>query len=159
MLKTELEQIGTALGRVASGCFILTTTHDDRATGVLVSWVQQASFDPPALTVCLKHERPARELVDSSKRFLLNVLGEEASELFRHFGKGFASDEDAFAGLETEQTDFGPLLTGCIAHLACRVTDKIKVGDHVLYVGEVVAARAAGEAKPYMHTRRNGLGY
>lgn len=159
LLGTKPEEIGAALGRITSGCFILTTSHADRATGVLVSWVQQASFDPPIVTVCLKHGRPVVDVVEASERFLINVLAEDASALFGHFGKGFGPQEDAFAGLTTEPTEFGPLLNSCIAHLGCRVIGKTEAGDHILYLGEVLSASGDDQAKPYIHTRRSGLGY
>ena len=46
-----------ALGRVPSGLFILTARHGHRETGMLASWVQQCSFDPPQLSLCLRRGR------------------------------------------------------------------------------------------------------
>lgn len=158
-LKADVSQVGQALARIPSGCFILTVTTGERSTGMLVSWVQQAAFEPPVVSVCLKHGRPAVELVDAAQRFLIGVLGPDTATLFRHFGKGFPLEEDAFAGLATEPTEFGPLIGSCIAHLGCRVIRKVDVGDHSLYLAEVVAARVTGDSKPYVHVRRNGLSY
>jgi flavin reductase (DIM6/NTAB) family NADH-FMN oxidoreductase RutF len=158
-LQTDSENIGAALGRVVSGCSILTASWKGRTTGVLVSWVQQASFDPPMVSVCLKAGRPAVDFVNGSKRFLINVLGENPSAHFRHFGKGFGPDEDAFAGLGTEPTDFGPLLPDCVAHLGCKLVDHVKAGDHILCLGEIEAAGGDADEKPYVHTRRSGLSY
>jgi flavin reductase (DIM6/NTAB) family NADH-FMN oxidoreductase RutF len=155
----DLETIGVALGRIPSGCSILTAVHDGRSTGLLVSWVQQATFDPPAITVCLKQGRPASQLINASGRFLLNVIGEDSKTLFHHFGKGFALEEDAFNGLSVRETAFGPLIESCIAHLGCKVAKTVPVGDHDLYVGEVVAAGVVEGAKPYTHLRKNGLAY
>jgi len=155
----DLETIGAALGRIPSGCSILTAVHDGRSTGLLVSWVQQATFDPPAITACLKQGRPASQLIDASRRFLLNVIGEESKHLFHHFGKGFSLEEDAFSGLSVRETTFGPLIESCIAHLGCQVTNTIPVGDHDLYVGEVVAAGVVEGARPYTHIRKSGLAY
>ena len=155
----DLETIGAALGRIPSGCSILSAVHEGRSTGLLVSWVQQVTFDPPALTVCLRQGRPAVQLVDASERFLLNVIGEDPNALFRHFGKGFSLEEDAFNGLSVRETAFGPLIESCIAHLGCQVTSKVPVGDHDLYVGEVVAAGIVEGARPYTHLRKNGLVY
>ncbi len=40
--------IAQVLGRIPSGIFVLTVGDDTgRETGMLASWVQQASFDPP----------------------------------------------------------------------------------------------------------------
>ena len=158
-LSQERPVVGEALGRIASGCFILTVQDGRQSTGVLVSWVQQASFEPPMVTVCLRSGRPAGALVDASERFLLNVIGEDPKPMFRHFGKGFLLDEDAFAGLTVEPTSYGSLISGCPAHLGCRVTQKVGAGDHDLYLAEVEAGRVDESAQPYTHLRGNGFSY
>lgn len=163
----DRNRIGAAIGRIPSGCSILTAEHAGRSTGLLVSWVQQAAFEPPSIIVCVKRGRPITQVIDASQRFMLNVIGEDPSAMFRHFGRGFTLDEDAFAGLQTTPSEFGPKLAlergeeinGCIAHLGCQVIQRIAVGDHDLYVAEVVAAASINGAKPYTHLRTTGLSY
>jgi len=121
--------VGAAVGMIPSGCSILTVEHDGRSTGLLVSWVQQVSFEPLSLSVCVKRGRPAQALIDAAGRFVLNVLSDDPSPMFKHFGKGFSLDEEAFDGVATEPSDYGPMLTECIAQLGCTVTQKIAVGD------------------------------
>lgn len=152
-------RIGAAVGRIPSGCSILTAEHEGRSSGVLVSWVQQAAFEPPSISVCVKQGRPIVELIVASKRFMLNVIGEDPTAMFRHFGRGFKLDEDAFKGLQTTTTEFGPMIDGCIAHLGCRVTNKVAIGDHDLYLAEVVAGDVVNGASPYCHLRSTGFSY
>lgn len=166
-MQESREAIGAAIGRIPSGCSILTVAHGEQSTGMLVSWVQQAAFDPPSITVCIKQGRPVAGLIDQAKRFLLNVIGEDTGPLFKHFGKGFALEENAFADVPVKQTEFGPAIESCIAFLGCRVKDKVSVGDHDLYIAEVVAGdqgaaqgTASGdERKPFVHIRKSGLSY
>jgi len=158
-LSRELPSIGAAIGRIPSGCSILTVAHAQKSTGVLVSWVQQAAFEPPSLSVCVKRGRPAGELIDHARRFVLNIIGDEPTAMFKHFGRGFSLEEDAFAGIATAASDYGPILLGGIAHLACEITGKIAVGDHDLYVVHAVAGSTQADAKPYVHLRKSGLNY
>lgn len=158
-LLEDVNTIGAAIGRIPSGCSILTAVHNGRSTGLLVSWVQQAAFDPPTLTACLKHGRPAVEVIDASERFLLNVIGVDSKNLMKHFSRGFSLKDDAFEGLSVRETAFGPLIESCIAHLGCQVTNKVPIGDHYLYVAEVVAGGIVEEASSYTHLRKNGLSY
>ena len=158
-VKEDSGAIGGAVGRVLSGCCVLTAEHNGRSNGVLVSWVQQAAFEPLSVTVCLKHERPAVGLVDASQKFLLNVIGEDSSNILKHFGKGYSLEENAFAGLGVRDTGFGPLIESCIAHIGCQVKNKITVGDHYLYVGEVTAGGFVENTKPFVHLRADGLSY
>lgn len=153
------ESIGAAIARIPSGCSILTVEHAGRSTGMLVSWVQQAAFAPPSITVAVKQGRPANLLIDAAQRFVLNVVGEDPKLMFKHFGKGFSLEEDAFFGRSVERHDFGPLLTECIAQLGCRCIQRIPAGDHDLLLAEVVWARASEGSKPYVHLRKSGLSY
>jgi len=159
-LDTTSESIGTAIGRIPSGCSILTVEYERRSTGMLVSWVQQAAFAPPSITVAVRRGRPAGSLIEGAKRFVLNVVGEDPKVMFKHFGKGFSLEEDAFAGRAVERGEFGPMLTECIAQLGCRVLHMLPAGDHDLYLAEVVSARCPqGDTAPYVHLRRSGLSY
>ncbi|MHC4697228.1 MAG: flavin reductase family protein [Planctomycetota bacterium] len=158
-MKQDIEMVGAALAYIPSGCAILTVEHSGRATGLLISWLQQASFDPPSISVCIKQGRPVETLIDASQSFLVNVLGEDPTEMFKHFGKGFSLDEDAFVGLDTRATEFGPLINSCIAHLGCRVMRKVAAGDHHLYVAQVIAGGVVDGARPHIHLRKSGLSY
>ena len=51
------ESIAPVLGRVASGIYILTIRNQDQETGMLASWVLQAGFEPPMVTVAVKKGR------------------------------------------------------------------------------------------------------
>jgi len=154
-----MDTVGAAVGMIPSGCSILTVEHDGRSTGVLVSWVQQASFEPLLLSVCVKRGRPAQELIDAAGRFVLNVVPADPSAMFKHFGKGFLLDEEAFHDVATEPSDYGPMLTDCVAQMGCSVSQKIAVGDHDLYVVAVGTGRSTGGAKPYVHLRKSGSSY
>jgi flavin reductase (DIM6/NTAB) family NADH-FMN oxidoreductase RutF len=160
MLSKERDAIGAALGRIPSGCAILTVQHTSRSTGVLVSWFQQASFEPPSVSVALRKGRPAAELVEQSGQFLLNIVSSNHTPMFRHFGRGFTLDEDAFTGLHTTPTEYGRLIHECMAHLGCRLSQKVLVGDHDLYVAQIECATQPTAGKtPYLHTRTNGFSY
>lgn len=160
VLSNDRDAIGASLGRVPSGCAILTATHGSQATGVLVSWFQQASFDPPMVSVALRQGRPAGSLVEKSGRFLLNLMGSNPTQMFRHFGRGFSLDEDAFAGLDCEPTEYGMLLRNCVAHLACSFIQKVTAGDHDLYLARIDRAAApAASVSPYVHLRSSGFSY
>src|SRR5215213_9889488 len=95
------------LGRVTSGIFILTIGEDDRATGMLASWVMQAGFDPPMVTVAVRQGRYVADWLTSGEPFVLNLVGEGQKHLLKHFGKGFEPGEPAFEGLEVRSAANG----------------------------------------------------
>ena len=45
------ESMGRALGVIPSGIFVVTTARDAVRAAYVGSWIQQAAFDPPSITV------------------------------------------------------------------------------------------------------------
>ncbi len=149
-----------ALGRIPSGLFILTVRHGADETGMLASWVQQCSFDPPQVSAVVRGDRDVLAWLTPGAPFALNVLDEDQTDLLVHFGKGFALTEPAFTGLDVQRPEgAAPLLCDALAYLDCRVAALHPAGDHSLIIGRVVSGRVLGEGKPMIHIRKNGLRY
>jgi flavin reductase (DIM6/NTAB) family NADH-FMN oxidoreductase RutF len=150
-----------AIGRVPSGLYILTVRNGGRATGMLASWVQQAGFDPPMLTVALGKQRYVADWVAEAGRFTLNQLPQGSKSLIRHFGRGFAPDAPAFEGVPLrEGFDAAPVLAGSISYLDATVTGEIASGDHRIFLALAVAgALFEPDAEPLLHVRSNGMHY
>lgn len=154
------EQVGRALGRIPSGCAILTARHDGRRTGMLASWVQQAGFEPPMVSVAVNRQRPIARLIEASGGFVLNLLGENPTAMFKHFARGFSLDEDAFEGINAREVTGGIEIPDRVARLSAVVRGKTEAGDHDLYVGEVVEAEVGEPSgRPYVHIRKTGFSY
>jgi len=151
--------LGAALAKIPSGVSVATATHEGRSAGLLASWIQQISFEPPMVCLAVRRGRPIEPVIDGSGKFVLNVVGEGGTAVFKRFSRGVAPGQPAFEGTEVEQSDAGPVLAECIAHLACRVVGKHPAGDHHLYVAEVTGGDATPFVKPHVHLRDNGFSY
>ncbi|HEV3439075.1 MAG TPA: flavin reductase family protein [Gemmata sp.] len=157
---TDDDHLAAALGRIPSGLFILTARHGGHETGMLASWVQQCSFDPPQLTAALRKGRDVLAWLAEGAAFTVNVIPEGGKALVAHFGKGFELDQPAFEGLEVRRDDgTPPVLLTAHAYIVCRVTKQLEIGDHVLVVGQVIAGGVLHPGHPTVHVRKNGLKY
>jgi flavin reductase (DIM6/NTAB) family NADH-FMN oxidoreductase RutF len=155
-----LKCLAGALGRVPSGLFIVTVRNGTQETGMLASWVQQCSFEPPQLTCAIRRDRPLLAWLTPGAPLTLNVLDEDQTDLLVHFGKGFELGQPAFSGLDVERPEgAAPVLLDALAYLDCRVVARHPTGDHDLVVVRAVAGRVLGEGKPMVHIRKNGLRY
>jgi flavin reductase (DIM6/NTAB) family NADH-FMN oxidoreductase RutF len=154
------KQLAGALGRIASGLFILTVKRDRVETGMLVSWVQQCSFQPPRISVALAPGRPISSLLDRQSQFTLNILDSDQADMIVHFGRGFSLEDDAFGKLDVDRSvPSGPVLSEALAALECRVVERFSAGDHDLFIGQIVSGRLLGDGLPMVHTRKNGFHY
>lgn len=153
--------IGAALGRIPAGIFILTAKHEDRASGIIASWVQQASFSPPMVSVAVAKGRPIMPLISESRAFGLCQLPQGEKTAMRKFAGGVNPNEDPFLGMELipHTVTHTPILAHCLAYLECEVKCHIDVeGDHDLFVGTVLSGRLIG-GEPWVHLRDSGYKY
>ena len=158
------DQIGPVLGRIPSGVFILTIRNaQGQETGMLASWVQQASFDPPHVTVAVNNKRYLNSWFEPGAYAVLNIVGESQKKLLGHFGKGFEPDEDAFQGLQIDRSpQNNPLLRESLGWLEGAVVSNLEAGDHTLYLLKLDAAgqgQHPGGENPFVHIRKNGMNY
>ena len=155
-----------ALGRVVGSLCVLTTrkgTGESQLSGAMVaSWVSQASFSPPGLTVAVAKDRAVEALLHVGDSFALNVLasGRESGPM-KQFLQPFAPGADRFAGLELEQSPGGqPILPEALAWLDCSVKQRMECGDHWLIYAQVGSgALLDAEATTAVHQRRSGANY
>ncbi len=151
--------VDAILGRVPSGLFVLTCASGEQSTGMLASWVMQAGFSPPMVTVAVKSGRFLADWVAEGRPFALNVLGEHNKDLIKHFGRGFEPDDAAaFAGVDCDGDD-PPVLRDAVGHLLCKVTAHMDSPDHRIYLARVVDGKLQSDDRPAVHIRRSGLRY
>jgi flavin reductase (DIM6/NTAB) family NADH-FMN oxidoreductase RutF len=152
---------GKAIGRVPSGVFIVTARQGTAASAMMASWVQQAAFDPPAISVAVAKGRPIRDLIDASKVLAVSVIADGDTSLMKKYARGVKPGEDPFAGVETFPTPAGvPALKKAGAWMECRVLQTCDFGaDHDLIVAEVTAGEILRPGASFTHLRGSGMHY
>ncbi len=122
---TELKaKIGPALGRVASGVFIVTVGHGDKKDGMMASWVSQAAFEPPSLVVAVNKVRPIMSSMEVGHHFVVNVLSKRNLDIFKAFAK--PHNEGKFEGIAlNDQVSEGPVFQEAVSYMVA----KVKVGN------------------------------
>lgn len=154
------KQLAAALGRIPSGIFVLTLRRGAAETGMLASWVQQCSFEPPQVTVAVKRGRFIWEWLGDGGPFTINILDDTQTDMVGHFGRGFEPHEPAFEGLEAERRDdAGPILTESLAYLDCRAIGQYPAGDHDIFLCEILGGGLLSDGRPMVHVRKSGFHY
>ncbi|MBO3457758.1 diflavin flavoprotein [Aetokthonos hydrillicola Thurmond2011] len=127
---SQIDRTEQAMGRIVSPLCVVSAKRGSLTGAMLASWVSQASFNPPGLTVAVAKDRAVEPLMHTKDKFVLNIL-QEGMNLRRHFLKSFAPGADRFAGLKTEEAENGcPILSDALAYLECTVESRVECGDH-----------------------------
>lgn len=155
-----MSDIAPILGRVPSGIFILTARHGAQETGMLASWVMQAGFEPPMVTVAVKQGRYVGQWLDAGAAFALNAVAEDDKQLLKHFGRGFEPGQPAFEGLAISRTERGtPVLDAAVGFLECVATGHVDSGDHRVFLARIESGVLTRDARPMVHIRKSGANY
>ncbi len=155
------KELGKALGKLTSGVHLASCGRGDASLPFIASWVQQAAFDPPSLTIAIQEDRRALEVLGAEEGiFCLSILPEGGHHLMKPFF-GEPDPENPFGGLETCTDPFGALyLKESLAWLSCRETGRLQVADHIVIAAEIRAGALLQEdGAPMVHIRKSGYTY
>jgi flavorubredoxin/flavin reductase (DIM6/NTAB) family NADH-FMN oxidoreductase RutF len=156
---TSVEQ---AVGHLVGSLCVVTSQQDNVASAMLASWVSQATFNPPGLTVAVAKDRAVESLMYPGRSFVLNILAEgKHLGLMKHFLKPFTPGEDRFTGIETEiATNGSPVLSDALAYVECSVSNKMEAGDHwIVYAIATNGKLLNSDALTAVHHRKSGSHY
>src|SRR5918997_673471 len=140
-----------ALGRFASGVTVVTTRDaDDRDHGMTVSAFCSASLDPPLVLACIGHDASMHEPIMNAEHFGVSILDMGQEALARRFAD---QRSDRFDGVGYSRGQLGvALIDDALAHLECRIVDRLEAGDHTIVVGRVEAATCT-QGRPLVYYR------
>jgi flavin reductase (DIM6/NTAB) family NADH-FMN oxidoreductase RutF len=146
------ESFREVMAGVPTPVTVVTTLVDDRPHGTTVSAFASLSMAPPMLLVALDRGSDLLARLAIGQPFGVNVLGADQAGL----AAAFARKGDKFAGVEWRADDGAPRLLGSPGWLACTVAQLVDGGDHVVVLGDVVRADAAGGPPLTYHARTFG---
>jgi len=142
-----------ALGAFATGVTIITTrTAEGVPLGLTANSFNSVSLNPPMVLWSLANSSASLEAFRKAEHWAVHVLATDQEALSARFAtRGI----DKFAGLEVD-TGAGdvPLLRGCMARFQCRTAFQYEGGDHLIFVGEVLAFDRTESAPLVFHGGR-----
>lgn len=132
----DQRELRRALGQFATGVAVVTTRGEDGLpVGVTANSFTSLSLDPPLVLWCLGKESTNLAAFEAAPHFAVNVLSSTQHYLSRQFA---IQGGDKFAGVELSAGLHDlPLLGGALARFACRTTERLDGGDHIIVIGEI----------------------
>lgn len=148
----DSEQFRHTIGHFATGVTVITTRHGGVDHGMTASAVTSLSLNPPMLVVCINRRAPTHDAVSASDAFVVNVLARGQEAVAHQFAR---PAPDKFVGIGVRRSDHAglPRLTGCLANLECRISDRTIGGTHTIFLAEVLAAAVEPGRLPLLYYR------
>ncbi|MCA9848213.1 MAG: flavin reductase family protein [Dehalococcoidia bacterium] len=124
---------------------LLTTTYRGVPNVMPLSWFMPVSADPPLVAISVGQGRHTAEMVAHSQEFALNFPKRPYLHHVQYLGSLKGEEVDKFEATQWETfvpvRITAPLLMNCAGWIECQVVETLPFGDHVLFLGEVVAVR------------------
>jgi 3-hydroxy-9,10-secoandrosta-1,3,5(10)-triene-9,17-dione monooxygenase reductase component len=135
---TDSLALRAALGRFATGVTIVTCLDAQGGhVGLTANSFNSLSLQPPLVLWSLRENSPSLGAFLAARRFAVNVLAEAQVDLSRRFA---GKVPDKFAeGAWALGAHGAPVLAGCAAVFECETVSHQAAGDHVLFIGRVLA--------------------
>ena len=117
-----------------------------RANIITLAWSMPVSRRPPLVAVSIAPKRYSHRLIEETGEFVINVPTIEIVNETLYCGSVSGRSVDKFkkTGLTPAPAKVvkAPIIKECIAHLECKLHQKIPAGDHTIFIGRIVAAYA-----------------
>lgn len=131
----------TALRGITYGLYLVGTKDESGVNAFAGNFLTQTSFEPPLVTLAVKAGTRSQQQIATSGLFSVNVLESGQKDMVTAFFRALEAEENKLAGYEfyTEETGC-PIFKDALSFFECKVVDRLEIGDHFIYVGEVINA-------------------
>ncbi len=154
------KQITAVLKKLEYGVYIVTMGQGNAGNAFTASWVSQVSNEPPIIALAVHNKHQSSRLIDQAGGFVVNLLAADHAEIAKaYYGPAESGYQKlAHAEVEASPATGSPLIKGALGYLDCRLIDKVSVGNHTLFLGEVKAAELQQDS-PLLTTSGSKLRY
>ncbi|NIN69168.1 MAG: hypothetical protein GTO63_31670 [Anaerolineae bacterium] len=140
------------------------TTHGSKGPNVMAAeWTYNVSYDPFLISVHLGPGKATFDAVQETGEFGVNIVSEEqatAMAFAGHFtGRSVNKLSSELFDTYRGNTLGLPMIHGCLLNAECRLVNRVQMGDHTAFVGEVVDFSVDATKRPivlFRGTRRAG---
>ncbi len=138
-----------------TGVTIVTTNDDtNHPVGLTVNSFASVSLDPLLILWSIGKQAFTYEIFKNTDRFAVNILAHDQAAVAGLFASRLAAQEK-FAGCNWHQSEQQlPVIEDAVAVLQCKTFKQVEAGDHLIFIGEVIAVERKDELPLLYHKRK-----
>jgi len=141
--------------KLTYGMYIVASRKGDRFNGLIINTATQVTARPPTVAVCISRDCLTHGYIEESGVLSISMLKKDTPLRFiGNWGWKSGRDVDKFkdARFKIGQTGAPIVLDNAFAYLELKVTDRLTMGTHTIFVGEVVAGETFEDAEPLTYS-------
>ena len=148
MKKVNNENFKKTLSTFTTGITVVTTTKKSIMYGKTINSFTSLSLSPPLVLFSLDKKSSKLKIFRESKTVAINILSSNQ----KFISNNFAKKTPDWKKIEYDILDNGnPILKNCISNLDCKIIEKIKKGDHIIFICKVLKVSNSNNLKPLIY--------
>ena len=113
---------------------------------ITIAWTGVLCSDPPVVSIGVRESRHSHAMIADTGEFVVNIPAAAQVKALDLCGVVSGSDDDKFrlTGLTAApaaELEYAPIIEECPINLECQVIDRLSLGSHDCFVGQIVAVR------------------
>ena len=132
----------TALRMLVHGIYIVGAGQGEDAVANGVTWLTQASFEPPLIMAAIRVDGRLHDAIQESGFFSVNLVARDQQEMVKTFFKPAETREGSINGyaFEPGPATGSPIFADAPAWFEVELRHSFHSGDHTVFVAEVLEA-------------------
>jgi flavin reductase (DIM6/NTAB) family NADH-FMN oxidoreductase RutF len=130
--------------------------ENGKANPVTLGWTMIASGEPPMMAIALYEGHYSVKCIRHSKCFTVVYPSGDMTKAALFFGSHSGRDTDKLAQFKCNTAECAEidsvLLSDAVANFECTLESETAAGDHIIFVGKIVAAHKNTENKKRLYT-------
>ena len=152
MRKTNKNNFKKTLSKFTTGVTVIFAEKNGEVHGKTVNSFNSLSLNPPLILFSLGNYSSSINTFLNSKYLTVNILSQNQKKFSDHFSQK-NPDTKKIKFLKGIHNTF--FLPNCIGYLECKLIDKIKKGDHIIFICEVLRVKSNDKLKPLNYYNSN----
>ena len=148
MNEISIKNFKKTLSKFTTGVTVVCVKNKGVIYGKTVNSFNSLSLNPPLVLFSLANSSSSINIYAKTKFLTINILSKKQKIISDNFSKKnpISNKIDFLDGVNNMS-----LIKGCIANLECKLVDKIKKGDHIIFICKVLNIHNNDKLKPLLY--------
>ncbi len=156
MQKQTLYQEAIKTKYPEAAVFVIARDKNKKPNPMTVGWCTTVSGEPAMMAVAITGKRYTAEAIRHSKCFTIVFPDANMSDLALYFGTKSGSEVDKLKNKDVTTIPAvkidSVIMADAVANFECKLVREVETGDHILFIGEVVASHVNTSKKNRLYT-------
>ena len=148
MKKINKNYFKKTLSKFVTGITVVATNKNSIYYGKTINSFSSLSLSPPLVLFSLDIESSQLNIFKNSNTVSINILSKNQ----KNISDNFAKKNPDWNNIDYNILKNGnPIIKNCLSNLDCKITNKIKKGDHIIFICEVINVSINYKLKPLIY--------